>query len=233
MLRPIRRAASLLLWTAEPTLDRPGPVVAVGPQPVGRLPLDVESGELVELGAGCEVVVELAPSGEVVELGWSGELVGPLEAGEVGEEGGSGAGAGAGVVSVLDWALPPAVLEDDAVEEDVGAALAVGGCVRAGAALVPVVELVPPPRLAGPPPPRPSVEDLPTVAASPASRGFGCPVSGRSEPFGSTAETAVASSEPESAGRGSGANPIRLAESAASHPASARPSNSLPSRTAR
>jgi hypothetical protein len=233
MLRPIRRAVSLLLWTAEPTLDRSGPVVAVRPQPVGRLPLDEESGELVEPGAGCEVVVELVPSGEVVELGWSGELVGPLEGDEVGGALGAGAGAGAGAKVVLDWALLPDVLEDVAMEEAVGAAPAVGACVRAGAPLVPVVELVAPLPLAGPPPPRPSVEDLPTVAPSPASRGFACPASGWTELFGSTAETAGPSSEPESAGRGSGANPIRLAESAASHPASATPSKILPRRTAR
>ena len=70
MLRPTRRAASLLPGTAGPTLDRFGPVVGVRPQP-GTLPLPEVSGVgvvVVESDDDPEVVPPL-PSGVPVGAG--------------------------------------------------------------------------------------------------------------------------------------------------------------------
>jgi len=146
-----------------------------------------------------------------------------------GGAGGGGAGDGAGGVLVgggfVVW------FEDDPVE-DVEATLAVVACVRAGVSFVPVVGPVARPPPASPPRPE-GVDGLTLLAASLGARRVTCPtglVPGLSE---RTTETACPSSAPESAGKGSGPKPTRLAQRAASHPASAMPSATFPTRTAR
>jgi hypothetical protein len=147
-----------------------------------------------------------------------------------GGAGGGGAGDGAGGVLVggglVVW------FEDDPVE-DGEARFAVVACVRAGVSFVPVVG----PVVARPPPasvPLPEgVDDLTLLAASLGARRVTCPTGLVPGPSERTAETACPSSEPESAGMGSGANPMRLAQRAATHPASATPRATFPTLTAR
>jgi hypothetical protein len=184
------------------------------------------------------LVVPPSPAGELVELGWAGELgeldgTGVVEVEVGGDAAAGGTADGSGEVP-LGWGLPaalelPAGLED----EPFPVALAVGGCVRERVALVPAVDLAALPPLGASRPLRPAVADLPPLVRSPAFRRARSPTDEGSGLCRRTVETACPSSEPESAGRGSGANPIRLAQSAASQPASARPRTTFPSRTAR
>jgi hypothetical protein len=205
----------------------------VCPQP-GTLPLpDVSGVGVVDPDDDPEVVPPL-PSGEPVGPGWSGGLVesdggGVVEVG--GGAGGGGSGDGAGGVLVgcglVVW------FEDDPVLEGVEATSAVVGCVRAGVSLVPVVDRVVPLPPPASPPLREDVDALTLFAASLGARRVTCPTGRVPGLSGRTAETACPSSEPESAGMGSGANPMRLAQRAATHPASATPRATFPTLTAR
>ena len=96
---------------------------------------------------------------------------------------------------------------------------------------MPVVDRAAPPPVS--PPLRAAVDDLAPLPPPLGPRWVACSRCRGPGLCGRTAETACPSSEPESAGRGRGANPIKLAQRAATHPASAMPKASFPARTAR